>query len=51
MLPKEQWWSDEVKKLSGEKVFQQEGLKIYKARWFLSNSFSYDETQHMKTCQ
>lgn len=43
VVPKEQWWSDEVLDVDGNTVYKLSGLKIYKARWFLNNSFSYSE--------
>lgn len=39
--PKTSWWTDEVLDTNGKRVFYQEGLKIYKARWVLPNTFSY----------
>lgn len=50
MKPKEQWWSDEVMDTKGNTVFQQQGMKIYKARWFLENDFSYPSEDKMKVC-
>ncbi len=43
ILPKVSWWTDEVLDTKGKRVFFQEGLKIYKARWVLPNTFSYGE--------
>lgn len=43
MIPKEKWWSDEVIDVNGNSIFKKEGLKIYKARWLLPDSFSYGE--------
>jgi hypothetical protein len=40
-VPKESWWTDEIKTLDGETVFRHPGWKIYKARWVLPNPFSY----------
>ncbi|MDF3078449.1 MAG: hypothetical protein K0S09_2338 [Sphingobacteriaceae bacterium] len=37
------WWTDEVNSLDGKVLFKSTGLKIYKARWFLQNQFSYDK--------
>jgi len=48
--PKTSWWTDEVTDAKGKPVFQQNGLKIYKARWFINNTFSYPATSHMKQC-
>ncbi|WP_298737079.1 DUF6528 family protein [uncultured Chitinophaga sp.] len=39
--PKTSWWTDEVIDTTGKRIFFGEGLKIYKARWVLPNSFSY----------
>jgi len=39
--PKTSWWTDEVIDITGKRIFFKEGLKIYKARWVLPNSFSY----------
>lgn len=41
MKPKTKWWSDEVMSSEGKVVFSRTGMKIYKARWFLNNTFSY----------
>jgi hypothetical protein len=35
------WWTDEIHSLDQQVIFKQPGLKIYKARWFLPNSFGY----------
>lgn len=50
MRPTEQWWSDTVLDSEGGTVFAEKGLKIYKARWFLANPFSYPENDSMKVC-
>lgn len=50
MKPKVQWWSDEVLDTEGNTVFQQPGMKIYKARWFLGNEFSYSSDDKIKIC-
>jgi hypothetical protein len=39
--PKTSWWTDEVIDIAGKRIFFGEGLKIYKARWVLPNTFSY----------
>lgn len=49
--PKEQWWTDEVIDASGNTVFYQKGLKIYKARWLVDNRFSYPENNAIKLCK
>lgn len=51
MRPKEQWWSDEVFDNQGNSIFQLDGLKIYKARWFIDNQFSYPEKHLFNICK
>jgi len=49
-----EWWNDEVQNLAnGLPVFQMTGLKIYKARWKISddNTFSYPAGDTLKTCE
>lgn len=48
--PKEQWWTDEVMDITGKRMFLEAGLKIYKARWMLPNSFSYPEGDQIEQC-
>ncbi|GAA4309462.1 DUF6528 family protein [Compostibacter hankyongensis] len=50
ILPKEKWWTDEVLDREGNTVFSEAGLKIYKARWFLQNTFSYGDNTDLKIC-
>lgn len=50
MHPQEQWWADEVLDLQGNRILQQSGLKIYKARWLLPNRFSYPEHSSIRLC-
>ncbi|WP_160718043.1 DUF6528 family protein [Chitinophaga solisilvae] len=38
--PKVSWWTDEVLDANGKSIFREEGLKIYKARWVLTDTFS-----------
>jgi hypothetical protein len=46
------WWTDEIKALGQqEPVYKQPGLKIYKARWYLNNPFSYTGINKFKSCQ
>jgi len=40
MLPKEKWWTDEITDENGNSLYKLAGLKIYKARWLLPDSFS-----------
>lgn len=49
--PKEKWWTDEVISFTGEKIFMQHGLRIYKARWLLENHFSYPENHEISICR
>ena len=49
--PKEKWWTDEVIAFNGERVFMKNGLRIYKARWFLENHFSYPEEHEIRICR
>lgn len=39
--PKVSWWTDEVLDFGEKSIFRHEGYRIYKARWFTRNSFSY----------
>ena len=47
--PKEKWWTDEVLDANGKIIFHQAGWKIYKARWLLTNSFSYPPGDTIKS--
>jgi hypothetical protein len=47
-IPQEQWWTDELKDVGGRILFKQKGLKIYKARWLVTNSFSYPTGDDVK---
>jgi hypothetical protein len=49
--PKEQWWTDEILDISGKSIFKQSGLKIYKARWLIVNTFSYPGGDSIKQCK
>ncbi len=51
MLPKEQWWTDEVTDENGKTIFSQQGLKIYKARWLLPDSFSENKNDFFTPCK
>lgn len=51
MIPQEQWWTDEIKDVDGNSLFKQAGLKMYKARWILENTFSYPENDTLKLCK
>jgi len=48
IVPKEQWWTDEVIDLSGKSILRIPGLKIYKARWIIQNSFSYPDNHSIR---
>ena len=48
--PKEKWWTDEVTSSECESIFFKKGLRIYKARWFLENHFSYPEKHGIRVC-
>ncbi|HVV06562.1 MAG TPA: DUF6528 family protein [Puia sp.] len=49
-VPQEQWWTDEIKDVEGNVLFRQKGLKIYKARWLLVNTFSYLPGDALRVC-
>jgi hypothetical protein len=51
MVPQEKWWTDEIKDVNGKVLFKQTGLKMYKARWILDNSFSYPPNDKIKLCK
>ena len=41
-IPKaDEWWNTKVIDTEGRTVFEQNGMQIYKARWFLDNPYSY----------
>ncbi|HVW60135.1 MAG TPA: DUF6528 family protein, partial [Puia sp.] len=46
-IPQEQWWTDELTDVKGNVIFRQKGLKIYKARWLVTNDFSYPPGDHL----
>lgn len=48
--PKEEWWTDEVIDTGGNRIFYENGLRIYKARWVLPNSFSYPADHLFRQC-
>jgi len=50
VVPKEQWWTDEVIDLNGNTILRIPGLKIYKARWIVENSFSYPSQDQIRNC-
>ena len=48
--PKEEWWTDEVIDARGNTVFYKAGLKIYKARWLVNNTFGYGAEGDVTVC-
>lgn len=50
MKPETKWWSDKVLDSKGNILFAETGMKIYKARWFLPNTFSYDNNNEVTFC-
>lgn len=48
LKPNQSWWSDEVMNSAGKRAFYAHGYKMYKARWFTQNSFSYPEDHQFK---
>jgi hypothetical protein len=42
-IPKEQWWTDEIKDLQGKTVLHLPGARIYKARWMRGFINTYTE--------
>lgn len=46
----QQWYNNKLIDFGGNTVFQLAGLKMYKARWFLPNSFSYDTVSTVRIC-
>lgn len=44
------WWTDEIRSLGQQVVYKQAGLKLYKARWFLDNPFSYPANHRFTGC-
>jgi hypothetical protein len=51
MRPKEKWWTDEVTDNMGKSLYLLRGLKIYKARWFVDNQFSYPNRHVFSLCK
>ena len=47
----QQWWNDTIIDLNGNPVYQLTGLKAYKARWLLENSFSYADGDGLTLCK
>lgn len=43
MEPTESYWSNYVIDVTGYPIFKKKDLRIYKARWFIDNLFSYPE--------
>jgi len=51
VIPIEKWWTDRVLSSDNKILFQQPGLRIYKARWLLSNNFSYGNSGKIVLCK
>jgi len=47
----QQWWNDTIIDLNANSVYQLAGLKAYKARWLLDNSFSYPANATLTLCK
>jgi hypothetical protein len=47
----QQWYNDKVIDLKGNTVLQLTGLKAYKGRWMLVNTFSYDTGSELRICK
>ena len=45
------WWNDTIIDLNGNTLYQLTGLKAYKARWLLGNSFSYAPGATLTICK
>jgi WD40 repeat protein len=43
LKPVTEWWTERITSASGGVLFEKADYKIYKARWFLDNAFSYPE--------
>jgi hypothetical protein len=41
LKPVTEWWTQKVTATSGSILFEKQNYKIYKARWFLDNTFGY----------
>lgn len=50
-VPSKGYDSDQVVDLKGDVIFKHSGWKIYKARWYLENNFSYHEDNKFNMCQ
>jgi hypothetical protein len=47
----QQWWNYYLIDMNGNIVYQEPGLKIYKARWLLTNAFSYTDATSLTLCK
>lgn len=47
----QQWWNDTIIDLNGNTIYTLSGLKAYKARWLLSNTFSYGDNAVLTLCK
>jgi hypothetical protein len=41
LKPVTEWWTERITSTSGSVLFEKSNYEIYKARWFLDNTFSY----------
>lgn len=48
LQPNQSWWSDQVLNASGKRAFYGKDFRIYKARWFVVNTFSYPQNDSFK---
>lgn len=51
LKPTTSWWAETVLDSQGDTVYADPGAKIYKARWWLPNAFSYPAGQSMQQCK
>ncbi len=51
VLPNESWWTDTLLDNQGHPLFHEKGMRIYKARWLLRNTFSYRDQAGWQHCR